>query len=201
MAHVHRQLIKLHENHPNFDQLQSVSPAQDGIASYVEPIARIKAQAYQGHLQARLEGAALADILREQAEQGSRFWLITDAQDSQSPLAFARTTEHSSTFACIDEVLVHPDHIRKGLGSLVVHTALTSNFNLISTTINALHNQAADGGGAFYASLGFSEHSNPSRHPERFGDSTASGRTTLYGGDSSTIRQTIETKYPWISVL
>ncbi len=192
-------LVQFNRNHPGFDVLQTLSPAQNGISRFVGQAAAIKAAAYRENLEARLDRSQLTDTMQQQAAHGSRFWFLTSVDSRvQDPLAFMRTTERSANLTTIDEVLTHPDYTRKGLGSLLVRNAITRTFNLDHTTVIAQSNDASPHGAAFYGSIGFSEHSDPSQAPEQCGDSTASGHATLYSEDVRVVLNTIEAKYPWM---
>ena len=196
---MHRHLVKFH-THPDFVSLRSVSPSQKDVWRYISPITYIKSVAYEGHLDARLDRTGLREIIQKQAETGSRFWLLADTtQPEQNPIAFARTTKHSDEFGSIDEVLVDPAHVRKGLGSLIVHTALSRSFNLQQTKLVAPTNSASPSAAQFYSSIGMAEQSDPSAQLDPFGDSTATGHTTLYIGQITTVRDTIESRYSWAS--
>lgn len=88
----------------------------------------------------------------ERALAGSA--LVVTACDDQQLIGLARIISDGATIAYLQDVLVHPDHHRRGLGRQLVQAAIEP-FSAVRQKV--LLTDAEPGQRAFYEALGFTE--------------------------------------------
>ncbi len=127
-------------------------------ADDIHALPKIEQAADAAHFAGILENALRLPVdtpeQLEAARQAGRLWVAADETDSPVGYCFVRSigiTPH------IEEVSVHPDHGRRGVGRRLVETALAGARDAGHSQVTLTTFRELPWNGPFYASMGFTE--------------------------------------------